>query len=376
MDIFFLFPTIPNPRIIKRIYVAIECGETELFFWDRMLDERCENTIPNSAVVKSYKQLGNDGQPLKRIFPTIKFAIAAYREMRALQPKVVHVAKTDLLLLTHIYCLARRNKPYVIYEVSDMHDLMFNSSTSLKKKLLKWFLSFLEKISSKYVKKLIVTSPYFWTHYYSKFYTEEKVLFIPNFQQLGVFNNFKKKSSGKYTVGYIGIVGYYEQLKMLVDIAEKLEVHVFIAGYGIARKRLLEYVANRSHVTFYGEYNYFDEIADLYSRVDCIFSQYNTLSDNVRIALPNRLYEAACCGLPLIVSKDTALAQEVEQNELGIAVEDGNADELTQAISTLARQNFDYQEKGKLYIEGLQYNKTCDALKETYIVGVEGKYDK
>jgi len=344
---------------------------TELFFWDRMLDERCENTVPGEAVVKSYKQPGNAGLPLKRIFPTIKFTVAAYREMKAVCPKVIHVTKTDLLFITHLYCLVRRTKPYVIYEVSDLHDLMFNSSSRLDKRLLKWMLSFLEKLASKYVMKVVVTSPYFGTHYYNRFYTEEKILFIPNFQQLGVFNSFKRKTSGKYTIGFIGIVGYYKQLKMLVDIAEKLDVHVFIAGYGLARKRLIEYVADRSHVTFYGEYDYFEEIADLYSRVDCIFSQYNTLSDNVRIALPNRLYEAAFCGLPLIVSKGTALAQEVEQNKLGIAVEDGNADELTSAISMLAQQNIDYQENGSRYIEGLQYNKTCEVLKELYKAGVE-----
>ena len=59
---------------------------------------------------------------------------------------------------------------------------------------------------------------------------------------------------------------------------------------------------------------------------------------NVRVALPNKLYEAVYCEMPLIVAKNTYLAQVVEEWGVGVTVDHKSVDELVKALNEL-KQN-------------------------------------
>ena len=68
---------------------------------------------------------------------------------------------------------------------------------------------------------------------------------------------------------------------------------------------------------------------------------------NNKLALPNKLYEALYFKKPLIVSKDTYLAERVENYGIGIAVESNNMQQIFNAIKTISSNYESYVKKLK-----------------------------
>lgn len=368
MSIVFLIPYIPIPRMIKRINTAYTIDTTSVIFWDRGTDIIENLTLPRNVVAHRILVSANEGNPFKRIGATIKFCTKAYKKLKSENPKCIHVTKTDMLILVWLYCITKRNKPYVIYEVSDIHKLALNRSNSIIKILIKKILYLLEYIGFKVVDKLIVTSESFWTVYYKKMISKEDMIFLPNTPREEVFETYKPKSTGKFCIGFIGKVRYKKQIKMLIDVSKDIDIDVLIAGNGIDLDEIIEYSRNFNNVSIFGSYSYEQEISDLYGRIDCVFSMYDSNIQNVQIALPNRLYEAALCGLPLIVSEGTELANIVESEGLGLVVKDNDIDGLISALNKLKDESYrkNISEHCKDYYEKWRYNVVNVKLSDLY----------
>lgn len=70
---------------------------------------------------------------------------------------------------------------------------------------------------------------------------------------------------------------------------------------------------------FHGAFKTPDDMPSIYSQLDLVLSTYDTDSDNVRYAEPNKLYEAIYFETPIIVSSNTFLSKKVK--ELGVGFE-------------------------------------------------------
>lgn len=369
MSTVFIIPYVPIPRMIKRINTACSVDDTSVIFWDRGTDKVNNLSLPSNVVVHRIYQAANEGHPLKRLGATFHFCRKAFRLLKKEKPSCIHVTKTDMLLLVWLYCTTKKNRPSVIYEVSDIHRLALNNSKSIFNIIIKKILYNLECVGMSIVDRLIVTSESFWTVYYKKLIPKESVLFLPNTPPESIFKSYKKKESGKFKVGFIGKVRYKDQLKMLIDASEKINVDVLIAGNGVDLAEIKEYSKGKKNVDIYGAYVYKDEIANLYGSIDCVYSVYDTSIQNVQIALPNRLYEAAICGLPIIVSKGTELAKIVEEKELGISIEDNNIDDLIKAIIRLKNDSYrkEIEINCKSYYKEHSYDILNKKLYNTYV---------
>lgn len=354
--ILFLVPYVPIPRMMKRIKTAASVGETTVIYWNRGTDKDDTLLFPEGTSVYPIFEKANEGNPLKRIGATLRFGKKAYKLIRELKPNCIHVTKTDMLFVVWLYSLISKTKTKIIYEISDIHKMALNDSKKITDKLLKSFLSGIESLVCNVVDYLVVTSESFWTMYYSQWIAKNKVLFIPNTPEKAVFSNYIKKNHNDYCIGFIGKIRYTKQLKMLVDAAKQVNVKVFIAGNGVGLNEIKDYCLNMDHVEIYGSYNYESDIANLYGKVNCIFSMYDTEIKNVQIALPNRLYEAAQCHLPLIVSKGTELADIVETEEIGVSIEDSNYQVLVQVLEKL---KIDIQYNNKL-------SRNCDKFSKKW----------
>ena len=110
-------------------------------------------------------------------------------------------------------------------------------------------------------------------------------------------------------------------------------------------------VLNCTYVwNFMLRYDYEKEIALLYGKVDCVYSVYDADNPNVKIALPNKLYESIICELPIIVAKDTYLSELVQKWNVGVSVSHTDTIEL---IEVLKKYKNDKKYYGK-YVEGCQ----------------------
>lgn len=343
----FLLSFSPNPRMKKRINLLKTNYITSLIYWKRT-EKNIWGRVEGEIETVEINILSNNGKPLLRIIPTVKFAFRALRSLHKIKPDCIYVQNLDMLCIAFAYKIIFENKVKLIYEIADIHSLLIDHQRSLLKKIAQIILRRIDRKLCKYIDLLVNTSDKFYDVYYSKFVPKEKLLVIPNIPDVEVFKNYKKKTCGEFTVGFIGAIRYKEQMKMLINAAKKANIRVLFAGSGIDNE-IENMCCGYDHVSFYGEYDYKTEISKLYGMVDCIYSVYDADMTNVKIAIPNKLYEAIFCELPIIVAKGTYLAELVEKMGVGISVSHKNEIELFNVLNLL-------RDKGTYYN---QYVDAC-----------------
>ena len=126
----------------------------------------------------------------------------------------------------------------------------------------------------------------------------------------------------RIVIGYIGYVNYYQVNTKLIDILRGNPKYALqYSGKIAASCPLKDYVGiDETDVTFTGPYSN-DDKAKLYKQIDMINAIYGSKSLLVTTALPNKLYDAVLYRKPIIAAKGTYLAEIVEAEGIGLAVD-------------------------------------------------------
>lgn len=335
MSIVFLLSHIPNPRMNKRIEVAKSLSKTALVCWDKQANHVWDlhhQDIENVVI----RVAASGTEPLKRIFQTLIFGIKSIKQLQKLRPKCIYVGNMDMLIIAYLYFIG--HKTNIIYEIADLNKLIDSEHKGIMKNMVRRVLVNIEKQLCRKIKALVLTSDKYYDQYYSRFIPKEKVMVIPNIPSLSVFESYKANCNDKFTIGFIGGIRYIQQIKMMVDAAEHCGFHVLIAGAGFSLDEetdIRNYCKDKDFVKFTGRYDYAKEVAFLYGKCNCIYSVYDADINNVKVALPNKLYESIYCELPILVSKGTYLAEIVQKMGVGIAVSHKNIAELEEILNRL-----------------------------------------
>lgn len=298
----FLIGGMIKPRIIKRIDFAGQTTEPYVVYWKRkeIPDAKC---LDESHVVPV--KVNATGNPIGRAFPFVKFFFKTKKILRKINPEIIHCQNLDMLIVSYSYWRKHRNVK-IVYEVPDLHTLIVDKQTTLIRKTARLIMNIVERRCIKAIKVLIITSEQYYEVYYKSFVDKEKVLYFPNVPDLRCFESYSKKNSdGHFTIGYIGFVRYKKQMKNLIEASRKCDVKIFIAGSENNGDEVYRMCKDDPNITWHGEFDFAHEAASLYSQCDVIYSVYDTKMRNVRVALPNKLYESVRCGLPIIVAKNT-----------------------------------------------------------------------
>lgn len=340
MKIAFLISHVPDPRMLKRITVAEQDNPVKVIYWNRMLENYISKITfdPKSNVEYEEVQIRvEQGKIFKRIPKFFLFITKVIQVLRKYKPEIIHAGNLDMLIVANTYKKLFDKNVKLIYEVADLHKIVYGNHQSRKLKMANTLFQFIEKRATKRISKIILTSPHFWKKYYATFIPEKKYLFIANAPEKRYFTNYIPKTLDEgITLGHVGLITYPEQMKMMIDVIQRVEkVDGFIAGDGAIYEDIKQYIEGKEKITLYGPYQYTSEISQLYSRVNLVYSVYDTKLDNVKIALPNRLYEAIVCELPIIASKNTFLGEYVTQHNIGFAVDDTDAKELEELLVLL-----------------------------------------
>ena len=345
MHIVFLVSHVPDPRIYKRISVAKLQYNVSVIYWKRSFTNH--KIFFEDKDISRYEVISNTYgsyyiNRVKRIKILLKYTIRALSILKKINPNIIYAANLDMLFVAVSYKIIFNKKAKIIYEVADLDRIIYNDSLFIIDKIISLIMWNTEKLLCRKINKLIITSPYFWTEYYSKFVLKEDTIFIPNVPKKDLFRNLTYKSNKILTIGFIGGVRYKEQLKMLIDAGKELRnIKILIAGGGPDYQEIVEYSENLDFVYIYGSYNYESEIAKLYSMVDIVYSVYGTKYKNVKIALPNRLYEAIASIKPIIVAKNTKLAEFVLEKGIGFVVSDTKQNDLVNLLRDIINKNID-----------------------------------
>lgn len=333
---------LPNPRIYKRMAIENQIGNVHLICWDRgdsMLQTPVDNDFKSHVI-----QVKAGGNPLKRLIPYQKFSKQANNLLNQIQPDLVHVQGLDMLKIACAYKKRSRKSVRIIYEVADLHRLLVDQQTSPPAKLAQKYLRFTERKLEKQYDLLVLTSMKYYDVYFNAYVSKDKVLYMPNVPDLSAFSSYQKKVGGEFTVGYLGAVRYKQQMINLIKASERTGEHVLIAGYEDQPNIIEPICLGKDNIEWVGRFDFKKQAAELYGKCDVMYSVYDADMHNVRVALPNKLYEAVYCEMPLIVARNTYLAQVVEEWGVGVAVDHKSVDELAETLKEL-RDNRNLREQ-------------------------------
>ncbi len=349
MKFVFLYPNDPNPRFIKRMSLTTsKLIETYVLYWDRGINTPF--TLPDNVKVIPILLKVSVRKRIKKLLHFPIFLCKALKEIRQIKPQLLHVGNIDMLFTAFLYKIFFDNNIKIIYEIGDLPSFIINDQIGYKE-VVRRGLIFIEKMITKKIELLILTSPYFWDAYYSRFIDEDKYFFMPNVPSRELFSNYKKaEPNKKIVIGYVGFIRYKKQILQLIDAVKdhKEAFEILIAGEGPDACEIKTYIQNNNvsdFVKITGAYDYTKDILNIYGKVDIVYSVYDIAYENVKLALPNKLYEAIVCELPIIVAKQTELEKFVVNNGIGWAVDDNRVESLKELLHHLKNNPEDLQTK-------------------------------
>lgn len=340
MDIVFVISHKPDIRYQKRLTVLANSFDTAIVYWNK--DEKPVGFSYNKVTSYEIQVPANKTDPLKRLPQTFEFIKKAYRKICEIRPECVFVGNLDMLLVAAKY-KSKNPKAKIIYEIADLHRLIADNQKTVIKKLVSIVLRKTEKTLSKYINLLILTSMKFYDIYYKEFIDEKKVVLMPNIPDEEAFEGFSKKIHSSFIIGFVGAIRYKNQLRMLIEATKDTGIKVLFAGSDGEGPEFRKECSKYDHVNFTGEFDYKKDIQSIYQSIDCVYAVYDADMVNVRVALPNKLYEAIICEVPIIVAKGTYLAELVEGMCIGIAVNHKDVDELKRKLLKIANDRAYYK---------------------------------
>jgi len=312
----------------------------------------------------------SNGRYLLRIFNFLKSSFKLNKYLRS--NRVTHIVfdKLDAFLIFYLMRIIywKTNKIIKIIEVPDLKKINFDKSITAK-----IYRFFEKKWMNKYIDKLIVTSPEYYNAYYKKFYKGE----VFNLENKPLSSNLPiRLSSNKdevieiLTIGLIGGLNRGKPIRALLDLVAKTDWLVLkVHGLGKDEKVIKSYAKQNSNIHFYGAFDFFKDSAEIYNSIDVAYVVYDTtnISMNTKLALPNKLYECMYFKVPMVVSKNTYLAERVLKENIGLAIDFTNEEEMLNALIQIKEDykvyvnNFDNIEKEK-YVADNDYKKMTEFI--------------
>jgi glycosyltransferase involved in cell wall biosynthesis len=170
----------------------------------------------------------------------------------------------------------------------------------------------------------------------------DRFVFIPNLLQED--NPYIRKpvryieNVNNLSFGFVGLNRYVSPLNFAEVVGEKFSQHKFYF-YGNGFEDLMKKIQNLTdkyeNIYAKGRFNSTTELEEIYSKIDVLICCYDVTNTNVKLAEPNKLYEAIFFNKPIIVSSGTFLQKRVETLGVGYAVNAMDANSLEVFIRSL-----------------------------------------
>lgn len=372
MKIVMLNSGIPNPRRRKRLLIEKRIGDVTLVCWDRSAHGVTSEQAEGCRVhcIQCAAQPGAAYHLIERSLAEKKFAKRAEEIIAKIQPDIIHAENLDML---RIACTIKRRwipNVSILYEIPDLHALLVDKQRNPVKMAAQQYLLWLERRCCRQIDRLIITSPKFYDSHFKKFVPQQKVLFLPNMPNLKAFEAYRRKDGeSPFTVGFIGQMLYMEQMQYMLEACRRNNLNMLAAGFEADRSGKFERACKAyDRCEWIGRFEFARQAAELYGKCDLIYLVYNADWFNVQVLLPNKLYEAILCEVPVVVAKGTYLAELVEGMGVGVSVNHKDPEEIAEVIGRLSLRQDDYWrmvsscKKNKDMLKPEQYNalfETC-----------------
>lgn len=166
----------------------------------------------------------------------------------------------------------------------------------------------------------------------------------------------------RITIGFVGALRYEMQMFYLIKYCILRKIKCVFYGGPQERIEKLVSICRENNVTlnnlieFRGKFTP-QELPMIYSEIDFVYSVYDSLQPNVRLALPNKLYEGVLFKTPIIVSDNTYLSTLVCESKIGFKVNELCFEDFKNMMDEGISNNYIFDKEREQLIEKVKSSK-------------------
>ena len=335
----------PDPRVINSARWLVEAGHSvTIHAYDRQHFSQQESEIDGVLISRYHLGKSPYGGLVKTALGLKKFTKKAISLISKSKPDVIICHDADTL---EIGCSIKKSLGIPL--VLDMHDLQHTWVLMPNPK------SLFRRIASRRMKKiflnkltnadLIITSSGSIEN--GKYPGFKEWLTSFGFESTVVENRPIKAiqiplpNEDSWTVSHIGRIRDIDSIELLLQaiqiIPKAQRPKLLIAGDGTSwkkAKQIIENLSQESQIKFEIKGSYQKEdLEQLLMDTNVMYAVYDPARGNINDgALPVKMFDAASLGIPSIVNSNCLMAEICESEKLGISVEWGNSQALSEAL--------------------------------------------
>jgi glycosyltransferase involved in cell wall biosynthesis len=294
------------------------------------------DAVPKNMIYKHYKDLhlcnikAPYGKPLLIVYYPF-FWIWIFFQLIKYRPKVIHACDLDTIIPAYLYKLLFKKR--LVFDVFDRYALGYIPQ---KFKILYNLINSFEEIISHHVDVLITVGEQL-LNTWKKIPMNHFIIFNCSEDR---FLTRLKSPDNILRLVYTGNIQKNRCLEKVTTIVKDLEnVKFFIAGRPLD-KVLFDEIINLPNIVYKGILLP-EESLILEANSDVMVALDNLKDPQNNVALPNKLFEAMMCGIPIITNVAT---QVVKESNCGIIVDFDSTDQIRSVIIEL-RDNIDLRSK-------------------------------
>jgi glycosyltransferase involved in cell wall biosynthesis len=271
----------------------------------------------------------------RRMLAFARFAVGGTAAaLRGPRPDVVYATSPPLTMALPALAAAARWRAPLVFEVRDLWPEAPIQMGALRNPLLRRLARLLERLVYRRATSVIALSPGIRDGVLAGGADPDAVALVPNASDLDLFRPPPAgRGDERFVVSYFGTMGEANDLTAAVEAARRLpDVTFVLMGDGKRRPELER--AAPSNVEFPGPAASKQEVAELAARSGAcltLFKDVPVLATNS----PNKLFDTFAAGRPAIVNMDGWMRVLVEDNQAGLYVRAGDADDLARKVAWL-----------------------------------------
>jgi glycosyltransferase involved in cell wall biosynthesis len=242
------------------------------------------------------------------------------------RPKVVHACDLDVILPCYVYRKIFKRK--LVFDIFDRYAIVFIPP---RYKTLYSFVNSIEEIMSLKSDHVIVAGGEKILQTFKKHPKHYVLILNCPEDNRPVQNATGSNAKGNMTLVYTGGIRRGRGLENLSHISNQLNNVIFVLAGPIMDKEVFDEISGTENLRYAGLLQPIDALG-LEAQSDAIVALYDPRVLWNNITLPNKLFEAMVCGVPVITNIATEV---VNETQCGIIVDYDNIDQMKEAIVKL-----------------------------------------